>query len=120
MLRNSDDESILRDIDFEEISSKKIFEAAKESDKIALDAFDYTGKILGFALANAVAITSPEAIILFGGLALAGDYIFEPTRKYLEEYLLNNFKGTVKLLPSAIAGKNAAVLGAAAMIFNVS
>ena len=120
ILRNSDENSILRDLDFEEITSKKIFEAAQQGDKIALDAFDYTGKILGLALANAVAITSPEAIILFGGLALAGDYIFEPTKKYMEAYMLNNFKNTVKLLPSQIAGKNAAVLGAAAMIFNVS
>lgn len=117
MLRNSEDKSILRDIDFEEITSKKIFEAANEGDKIALEAFDYTGKILALGLANAVAITSPEAIILFGGLALAGEYIFSPTKKYLEQYLLNNFKGTVKLLPSAIAGKNAAVLGAAALVF---
>lgn len=118
ILRNSDEKSILRDIDFEELTSKKIYEAAVEGDKIALDAFDYTGKILALGLANAVAITSPEAIILFGGLAQAGDYIFNPTKKYLENYLLNNFKGTVKLLPSAISGKNAAVLGAAALIFN--
>ncbi|MBN1633846.1 MAG: ROK family protein [Ignavibacteria bacterium] len=118
MLRNSNEESILRDMDFEEITSKKIYEAAKKGDKIALDAFDYTGKILALGLANAVAITSPEAIILLGGLTQSGDYIFNPAKKYFEEYLLNNFKGTVKLLPSAISGKNAAVLGAAAMVFS--
>lgn len=119
MLRNSEDKSILADVNPDELTSKKIYEAAVEGDKIALNAFDYTGKILALGLANAVAITSPEAIILFGGLALAGDYIFNPAKKYLEEYLLNNFKGTVKLIPSAIAGKNAAVLGAAALIFKL-
>jgi glucokinase len=118
MLRNSEEKSILTDINPDELTSKKIYEAALVGDKIAFDAFDYTAKILAFGLANAVAITSPEAIILFGGLALAGDYIFKPTKKYLEEFLLNNFKGTVKLLPSAISGKNAAVLGAAALVFS--
>ena len=99
------------------ITSKKIHEAAIAGDKLALEAFDYTAKILGRSLADVVAITSPEAIILFGGLALAGDYIFVPAKKYLEEYMLNIFKNKVKLLPSQIAGANAAVLGASALVW---
>jgi len=100
-----------------EITSKKIHEAAIAGDKLALGAFDYTAKILGRSLADAVAITSPEAIILFGGLALAGDYIFVPVKKYMEEYLLNIFKNKIKLLPSRIASANAAVLGASALVW---
>ncbi len=112
--------SILRDIPEEEITSKIIFEAAEKRDELALDAFDYTGKILGRSLADAVAITSPEAIILFGGLALAGDYIFEPTKRYMEENMLNIFKNKVKLLPSMITESNAAILGASALVWKDS
>ena len=116
-LLKSNHKSILNEILREEITSKKIFEAAKKGDKLALEAFDYTGKILGRSLADAVAITSPEAIILFGGLALAGDYIFKPTKRSMEENLLNIFKNKVKLLPSKITDSNAAILGASALVW---
>ena len=84
--------------------------------KIALEAFDYTSRILGIKLADAVAHTSPEAIILFGGLALAGDLIFVPTKKYMEENLFHVFKNKVKIIPSGLQNYNAAVLGAGALI----
>jgi len=117
MLEKSRTDSLLREMNTDEITSKNIYEAAKEGDRLALESFDFTGKILGKALANTVAITSPEAIILFGGLALAGDFIFKPTKIYMEEYMLKIFKNKVRLIPSQIVGKNAAVLGAAAMVF---
>ncbi|MEG2756238.1 MAG: ROK family protein, partial [Mucinivorans sp.] len=81
------------------------------------EAYEYTGTMLGQALADAVTITSPEAIILFGGLAKAGKYIFEPTRRAMEMNMLSNFRNKVKLLPSGIDGKNAAVLGASALVW---
>jgi len=115
MLAQSNEKSELRDIAEDSITSKKIFEAAKAGDKLALDAFDYTAKILGMSLADAVAITSPEAIILFGGLALSGDLILKPTKMYMEENLLDVYKNKVKLLLSSIAGSNAAILGASAL-----
>jgi glucokinase len=95
-----------------------ISDAALMGDKIALEAFDFTGKVLGIKLADSVAHTSPEAIILFGGLASAGDLIFSPTKKYMEENLLNIFRNKVKLLPSGLAEGNTAVLGASALIWN--
>jgi glucokinase len=110
--------SKLREQNFHNISAKKIAAAAKAGDKLALTAFDYTAKILGFKLADSVAHLSPEAIILFGGLALSGDLIFVPTKKYMEEYMLNIFKNKVKLIPSALPGAHAAVLGASALIWN--
>jgi glucokinase len=116
-LKLSETPSVLRNSEDGSLTSKKIFEAAKLGDKIALEAFDYTARILGLSLANTVAITSPEAIILFGGLALAGEYLFEPTQKYMEENMLINYKNKVKLLPSKISGKNAAVLGASALVW---
>lgn len=118
LLCNSNDPSKLRNITFEEMTSKMIYEAAVDGDKIALSAFTFTGEILGKALANAVAVTSPGAIILFGGLASAGDILFSPTQKAMEDNMLNIFKNKVKLLPSALHNGNTAVLGAAALIWN--
>ncbi len=118
LLCNSNDVSQLRSFPFEEVTSKMIYEAAVSGDKIALAAFAFTGEILGKALANSVAYTSPEAIILFGGLASAGDILFKPTQKAMEDNMLNIFKNKVKLLPSALHSGNTAVLGAAALIWN--
>jgi glucokinase len=110
--------SRLRDICFNQLTAKEICAAANTGDKLALEAFDYTAKVLGLKLADTVAHLSPEAIILFGGLALAGDLILAPTKRYMEEFLLPIFKNKVKILPSALPGGNAAVLGAAALIWN--
>lgn len=118
LLCNSLTDSLLRDISFNDLTAKMISDAALAGDKIALEAFDYTGKVLGIKLADSVAHFSPEAIILFGGLASAGNLIFEPTKKYLEENLLNIFKNKVKLLPSKLTVGNTAVLGASALIWN--
>ena len=112
-LVNYDVPSALRGND--KISSKDIFEAANNGDQLALEIFDYTAKILGFKLAEAVAITSPSAIFLFGGLARSGKYIFEPTKKYMEEFMLNIFKNKVQLLPSLLPESDAAILGASAL-----
>ncbi|MGE5430062.1 MAG: ROK family protein [Syntrophomonadaceae bacterium] len=111
-------ESELRGISFNDLTSKLIFDAAKKGDKLALEAFEFTGKVLGIKLADAVVHTSPEAIILFGGLAASGDLIFEPTKRYMEKYMLNIFRNKVKLLPSALTKGNTAVLGASALIWN--
>ena len=118
LICNTNTPTKLRDISFDQLTSKDISDFAANGDKLALDAFDYTAKILGLKLADAVAHLSPEAIILFGGLALSGDLIFEPTKRYMEKYMLNIFKDKVKLIPSALPGGNAAVLGAAALIWN--
>ncbi|MFA5403756.1 MAG: ROK family protein [Ignavibacteria bacterium] len=117
MLESTTEDSILKNYKPEEVTSKLIYEAAHQGDLVAMEAFDFTGRVLGFAIANAVALTSPEAIILFGGLALAGDFIFKPTKMYMEYYMMEVFKNKVKLLPSQIVGKNAAVLGASAIVW---
>ncbi|MDP3148505.1 MAG: ROK family protein [Ignavibacteria bacterium] len=118
LLCNSIDASKLRNVPFNDVTSKMIYEVAVDGDKIALAAFAFTGEILGKALANAMAFTSPEAIILFGGLASAGDVLFKPTQKAMEDNMLNIFKNKVKLIPSALHNGNTAVLGAAALIWN--
>jgi len=117
MLATSRDESTLRDISFNKLTAKDIYDAAKSGDKIAISAFKYTGKLLGEALADAVAILSPEAIVIFGGLAQAGEMIFAPTRKSMESNLLDIHKGKIKLIQSGLSEGDAAVLGASALIW---
>ncbi len=111
-------DSRFRRLSFEEFDAKMITQAALEGDKIALKAFDFTAKVLGMKLADAVAHTSPEAIILFGGLANAGELITTPTKKYMEEYLFHVFKNKVKILKSELNEGKSAVLGAAALIWH--
>lgn len=109
--------SLLKEFNFNDLSALQIDAFACKGDKIALEAFDYTGKILGLKLADAVAHTSPEAIFLFGGLAQAGDLIFEPTKRYMEQYILNIYKNKVKLLPSELPPGDAAILGSSALVW---
>jgi glucokinase len=108
-------DSELRKYSYNDLTSKMISEAAKKGDKIALEAFETTGRILGVKLADAVACTSPEAIFLFGGLAKAGDLLLEPARKYMEENLFPIYRGKVKLIPSGLQETSAAILGASAL-----
>ncbi len=110
-------DSELRSIPYDKFEAKMLSDAAAKNDPIALEAFERTGKVLGTALADLTATTSPEAIILFGGLANAGDYIMRPTYRHMEENQLMVFKGKVKLMMSGIQDKNVAILGSAALIW---
>jgi len=110
--------SELRKLSFDKLDSKKIYKAAMKGDPLAIRAFKHTGQILGFKIADLVAHTNPEAIFLFGGLALAKDLILEPARESMEENLLGIYKGKVKLLESRLNTRNAAVLGASSLIWS--
>lgn len=110
-----DEESILRDIPAEDITSKDVYDAAIAGDKIAQDVYAFTGEILGEAFADFVKISSPEAIVLFGGLAKAGDLLFKPAKESMERNLMPIFRGKVKLIPSELKDADAAVLGASAL-----
>ncbi len=116
-LSESGEASLLREIQADDISSADIYNVAVKGDKLALKAFDYTAHILGFMLSNMVAITSPKVIFLFGGLANAKEFILEPTKKYMEENLLHIYKNKVEIKPSALPENNAAILGAAALVW---
>ena len=114
-LTKSTEPSLLRDIPAENITSKDVYDAAVKGDKIAQDIFEFTGTILGEALADFIAFSSPEAIVLYGGLAKAGDYIFKPIQKAIDDNVLNIYKGKTKLLASELKDSDAAVLGASAL-----
>ena len=96
-------------------TAKMIFEAAEGGDMFARELFDYTANILGQTLADTVAITSPEAIIFFGGLAKAGDLLLPAVKKYMEANLLNIYQNKVVILQSALPDADAAILGASAL-----
>ncbi len=114
-LTASTEPSLLRSIPAEEITSKDVYDAAVKGDKIAQDIFNFTGTILGEALADFIAFSSPEAIVLFGGLAKSGDYIFNPIQAALDANVLPIYKGKTKLLMSELKDADAAVLGASAL-----
>lgn len=114
-LENRTEDSLLRAIPADQITSKDVYDAAVKGDKLAQDIFDFTGTILGEALADFIAFSSPEAIVLFGGLAKSGDYIFKPIQKAIDDNVLPIFKGKAKLLLSELKDADAAVLGASAL-----
>lgn len=107
-----------KSIGLEDTNAKQIFEKAQAGNAEAVEAFLFTADLLGVALANAVAYTSPEAIFLFGGLATAGDMLFKPVKEVMEKNLLNIYKNKVRLLASGLPENDAALLGAASLIWN--
>lgn len=115
VLKTSYDPSTLRNIPEDELTSKDIFDCAMAGDAVAKDIFQKTGELLGKALANFTVFSSPEAFIIFGGLAKAGDLIFKPVKEAMEENMLAVFKNKVKVLPSQLKDADAAVLGASAL-----
>lgn len=115
-LEERNDDTLLR-CEKNHVKATKIFDAAKHGDKFALEIFEYTGKILGQTLADTIAITSPQAIIFFGGLANAGDLLFTPVRRHMEDNLLHIYKNKVSLLQSALPDADAAILGASALVW---
>ena len=115
ILETTQAESKLREIAADQITSKDVYEAAVMGDAVANQIFEFTGTILGEALADFIAFSSPEAIILFGGLAKSGDLIFKPIQKAIDENVLAIYKGKAKLLMSELKDADAAVLGASAL-----
>lgn len=113
MLETSSEPSLLRNI--ENISSKDVYDAAVQGDKIAIEVFAFTGKILGRQFADFVTFSAPEAIILFGGVANAGDLLLEPVKASMEEEIISLWRGKVKVLRSGLPESDAAILGAGAL-----
>lgn len=110
-------DSMLNQYPEEEIDSKTVFECAKKGDPTAIEVFRYTGQKLGEALANFVMFSSPEAILLFGGVIKAGDFILKPAKLHMERNLLPIFRNKVKLVFSELDEADAAILGASALVW---
>jgi glucokinase len=118
ILEKTKEKSLLRDVPTDQLDSKSVYDAAIKGDKVALEIFEFTGKILGLALANAIMFSSPEAIVLFGGLTKAGDLILKPTKQHMEENLIQVFQNKVKILVSHLKESDAAILGASALAWD--
>ncbi len=116
-LELSDEPSVLRSLD--SIASKDVYEAAKEGDKLALRIFEFTGKILGRSFADFIAFSSPEAIVLFGGLARAKEFLTEPIENAMNENVLPLWRGKVKIIYSQLKESDAAILGASALAWEL-
>ncbi len=116
-LELSDEPSLLRGLD--SIASKDVYEAAKEGDKLALKIFEFTGKILGRSFADFVAFSAPEAIVLFGGLARAKEFLTEPILESMNANLLPLWRNKVELVYSQLKESDAAILGASALAWEL-
>jgi len=109
--------SSLNDISLEKISAYDITMAARNGDTLALEIFEFTAQILGMKLADTVAITSPKAIFLFGGLAHARELLSVPLKKNMEQNLLNIYQNKEDILFSQMTDDDAALLGAASLVW---
>jgi glucokinase len=112
---NPDMKSLLREINHRPITSKDVYEAAQKEDKLAIEIFNFTGKILGEAFCDFIAFTSPKAIILFGGLARSGKFLIDPLKKTMESHVLNVYEGKTEIILSQLNDAEAAILGASAL-----
>lgn len=119
LLATTEEPSSLRELNPDDITSYGVSMAAEKGDKLALDVYAFTGKLLGEACANFAAFSSPEAFIFFGGLTKAGNLIMDPIKKAYDERVLNIFKGKAKFLISGLEGSSAAVLGASAVGWDI-
>jgi glucokinase len=116
LMQHPEKESLLRDYSLNELTSENVYDCALRGDAIANEIFEFTGQILGESLANFIMFSSPEAIVLFGGLTKAGNLLLNPTRKYMEANLLPIFQNKVKLLFSQLNEADAAILGASSLV----
>lgn len=114
-LLKKDSDSLLAEIDTDKLTSKDVYDAAEKGDALAKKVFDITGEIIGMACANFAAFCDPEAVILFGGVAQAGEYLLKPARESFDRHALHLYAGKVKFLPSGLPSTDAATLGNAAM-----
>ena len=116
-LELTDEPSLLRSLD--NITSKDVYEAAKEGDKLALKVFDFTGKVLGRSFADFIAFSSPEAIVLFGGLARAKEFLLGPMEEAMNANVLPLWRNKVKIVFSQLKESDAAILGASALAWEL-
>ncbi len=119
ILESTDKQSLLRNIPAESITSKDVYDAAIQGDEVAKDIFEFTGRLLGEKFADFIAFSAPEAIIVFGGLAKAGNLLMDPVKHHMEENVLPIWKNKVKILFSELKEADAAVLGASALAWEL-
>lgn len=116
LLADGSRESLLREIDPDKLEARDVSEAARKGDRLAREVYEFTGTVLGRACANFLAVSDPEAVVLFGGVAKAGDLLVEPMQRAMDEAALHLYRGRVKVVVSSLPDAEAAILGAAALV----
>lgn len=101
--------SILRTIN--PVTSKDIFDAARENDKLALEITDELYKYLGLALSHIASVVNPEIFVLGGGVSNAGAILIEGTRQYFQKFAFHACRNTQ--FSVAKLGNDAGIYGAA-------
>lgn len=113
-LKEHKEKTLLREIKANEITSKDVFDATKNQDTVALQLVDDFGRTLGKALAQIACVINPQAFVIGGGMAKAGEIVTEVIRKYYVEYAFHASRGT--LFKLATLGNNAGIYGGVKMI----
>jgi glucokinase len=119
LLKTHQEESLLRRYKDGDINSKAVYDCAMQGDALAKEVYRFTGQILGEALANFIMFSSPEAVVLFGGVIKAGELIMAPTKEHMEKNLLPIFQNKVRLIFSELQEADAAILGASALVWEM-
>ena len=101
----------------DDMTTKEIYNLALRGDEIAIETFKTTSEVVGRSLANLILILDPEAIFLFGGIANAHPILIPTITEVINNNVLSLFKDKVKILPSALINKNAAILGSTALFY---
>jgi len=99
-------------------NSKDIVEAYKHNDTFATEIIDFTVHMLGNALADCLCFSDPQAFILFGGYARADIPLTDMLLYHMNKAALKVYQNKADILISPLHDKNAAVLGAATLVFN--
>ena len=80
--------------------------------------FTYTGRILGRAMGDFVKFSSPQAIVLFGGLTKSREFFHDDMVKAMNDNLMQIWKGQIQILYSSLKESDAAILGASSMVWS--
>lgn len=115
LLQEDSRDSLLRQLDPEKISSKDVYDAAKQGDALSIEIFNYTGTLLGRAFADFVKFSAPEAIVIFGGMAKSKEFFHDSIVQSMNDNLMKVWKNKIKILYSSLKESDAAILGASAL-----
>lgn len=99
------------DFDLNRITPQTVYEAAIKGDSIAMDIYRQAGKYLGIAIGNSIAQLEPERVVIGGGVAKAGDLLFQPIREEINRIASLAPIENIQIVPAEL-GNNAGVIGA--------
>lgn len=101
----------------EELSSKIIFDFAKDEDYFSMHIVEHFSDYLGLACSYIANILNPELIIIGGGVSAAGEFLRSKIETYYLKYAFGNNKSSTNIVLSEL-GNDAALLGASGLVLN--